>query len=81
MDVCDCYTRRSAMRWGAFKYVERYDAWVFVDDKHNRRVREPWRVKEQHDGEPYRWVTCPFCGLDLECPPPPEPAPFCNPEE
>lgn len=80
-DVCECHTRRAAQKWGAFQYIEKYGAWVFVDDTCVRRVKDRWRVKDYHGGEPYRWLDCPFCGLPLPDGTEPPPSADMCPEE
>jgi hypothetical protein len=61
------------MRDGTFLYHFALDAWVFVDAPLRRQSAAAVyfcieRNLPCHDGEPFGWVTCPWCGLDLPTP-------------
>jgi hypothetical protein len=71
--VCDCAERHAAERRGEFLYLAFVHGWVF--DGGPFRTMTPAgryfrfeRDVEDHTGEPYSWVTCPFCGFDLPMP-------------
>ena len=65
---CRCDRRYDAMRRGQFVLDQQSGAWYFPDDP-PRRVRDSFRLAfygiESHDGEPFRYSVCPFCGGDL----------------
>ncbi len=71
---CRCRDRYAAMFNGEFLYSKWFDAWIFPNG--------PFRAMSQHaksnavvrgiedrSGEPFTWLNCPFCGLDLPTPP------------
>ena len=85
--LCSCPEREAAMQSGAF--IREYGGtWIFPLDpvramspraRYYAFVDRQEHAHEDHSGEPYRRVTCPWCGLDLPgsfLPPPP--AEFCS---
>ena len=71
--VCDCAQRHAAEKLGEFFYWANFEAWVFSESVPRRmstlaRYYAAERGVENHDGEPFRWVNCPWCGLDLPKP-------------
>lgn len=67
LSICRCETRQAAQRTGFFLYSAALGGWFFPDDvKRTSVLREQsWRAGKRHDGEPYVWTCCPFCGGDL----------------
>lgn len=68
-----CVDREFAEDTGAFAYIATYDAWCFVDGpRRTMTFKASWllteRGGESHDGEPFRWHSCPWCGADLPTP-------------
>lgn len=69
VEYCECRTRVEAERYGAFLYAPDRSGWIFVDDKLRRASSAgAARGVENHDGEPYVWECCPWCGHDLRPP-------------
>lgn len=66
--LCFCAQRRQAQSLGEFGMAWECGEWVFVKDP-SRHVSNPWRSSyygtDNHDGEPYVWTVCPFCGHPL----------------
>lgn len=60
---CRCPTRQQAQQTGAFVYSAEHDGWIFPDLP-ARKTKRPW-LTENHTGDPYVYVTCPWCGRDL----------------
>lgn len=54
---CGCKERQEAQREGRFFYATAHAGYVFPDKE---------GVPRRRDGRPYVWVTCPFCGNDLD---------------
>ena len=67
LSICRCATRQSAQRTGFFEYSKHLGGWFFPDDVRRVRVlrEQSWKNGKGHDGEPYVWTCCPFCGGDL----------------
>jgi len=69
---CDCTERNRQEREGLFVPVANLDGWVFPEAPLRRAT--PLAIyyadgRGTHDGEPYVWVDCPFCHLELPLPP------------
>lgn len=86
--LCFCRDREAAMQAGTF--IREYEGtWIFPLDpvramspraRYFAFVEREDHPHEDHSGEPYRRVTCPWCGLDLPgaITDPPPPAEFCS---
>lgn len=71
---CRCDARRDALACGEFVYWPHSRVWVFTDGPF-RSMSAGARIgafvdrrefrHEDHDGEPYRWTCCPWCGHEL----------------
>lgn len=69
--LCVCARRLAAVANGDFVFLPHAGAWVFTDGDTPRRELT-WRARYylapgQPDmtGEPFRYVSCPWCGNDL----------------
>lgn len=70
---CDCKERHQASRDGTFLYNHNLEGWVFTDAP--LRSASPLAIyyadgRGTHDGEPFRWSDCPWCGRELHPPTP-----------
>ena len=65
---CACDARKAVQDAGEFAMAWEVGGWVFIRDP-SRWVRDSWKNSyhgtENHDGEPYVWSVCPFCGHPL----------------
>lgn len=63
---CACPVRIVAQKDGWFIPAPPFDGWVFTDAplRHSSPAGAVRNV-ENHNGEPFVWTCCPFCGLDL----------------
>ena len=66
--ICACDERYIARAQGEFVFMERWRGWVFTEGN-TRRVKNPWLLSyhetDNHDGEPFVWADCPWCGGEL----------------
>lgn len=70
---CRCDRRHDAMVGGAFLYWPPHRAWIFPDlirrmsagARYFALVDRAEFPHEDHTGECYRWVSCPWCGHSL----------------
>ncbi len=72
-----CKEREQASFVGEFVYLRDYDGWCFVEGPRRRvsiltRHLQGWRDIENHDGEFYVYLDCPFCGAELPRPADPQ---------
>lgn len=70
---CRCLDRAHAQDVGEFVFLAHYDGWCFVDGPRRRMTLSAKsngivRGVESHEGEPYVWQACPWCGDDLPKP-------------
>ena len=63
-DYCNCVARVLTEAAGQFVLARPFGGYVFPQGK-TRRCVKPWAV-EDHTGDPYVFVTCPWCGKDLD---------------
>lgn len=72
--ICCCDDRHFARFRGEFVFMERWAGWVFVEGP-TRRMSPAAKYfalidrsqfdHHDHTGEPFVWLTCPWCGGDL----------------
>jgi hypothetical protein len=68
-----CTEREQAEHRGEFCYIAYFDGWCFTDGPRRRMSdlavsNAAVRGMERHDGEPFVYSCCPFCGADLPKP-------------
>ncbi len=68
-----CTNRTIAEAAGEFVYLRDYDGWAFVDGPRRRMTFRAMYVLsqlggDQHIGEWYSWLDCPWCGAELPRP-------------
>jgi len=69
-EQCDCKARHAAEKNGFFVRNAELHGWVFVDSSlRHRSTAAAMRGIESHEGEPYVWHCCFWCGRDLPEPP------------
>lgn len=71
--LCLCRARISAERAGRFLYrFAEPVGWCFADDPPRTTTFEKaYRAEQNHNGEPFIWDLCPFCGREMIPPPNP----------
>lgn len=67
---CDCRERHAATQNAELFYWAEREGWVFTNGPMRRLTRGAayWkgeRAIDDHTGEMFVWVDCPFCGLEL----------------
>lgn len=72
LEFC-CQDRDQAERDGVFEYIGYFDGWCFTDGPRRRMSDRATsyaavRGMDRHDGEPFVWLDCPFCGAELPIP-------------
>lgn len=73
--LCACDRRRHAQLLGDFVRLPHQRAWMFTDEASRRAMSSRARYyafsvraeypHRDHTGEPYTWITCPFCQHEL----------------
>lgn len=73
--LCACDRRRAAQLLGDFVGLPHQRAWAFTDGACHRAMSAKARYyafgeraeypHKDHTGEPFLWVSCPFCGHEL----------------
>ncbi len=72
-----CTDRAIAEAAAEFVYLRDYDAWAFVEGPRRRMTAYHAyllsdRGGDQHIGEFYSWLDCPWCGAELPRPDDPQ---------
>jgi len=66
---CTCNERLQAVRDGEFTQ-HAVHGWIFPHDAYRSSTWEQrYQADANHDGEPFAWTVCPWCGFDLSDPP------------